>query len=405
MWIGLTEGDQTFWRHVAELARSEVLPHVLEWDDRGQFPPALWQRLGTHGLLGLACPEQYGGAGAGPRRLALALDAFAYGSKDLGVVNSWGVHSAMVGTAILRVGTDLQREKYLSEMSAGSLVGAFALTEPDAGSHAAAIQTKARRDDDGYILNGSKAFVTNGPQADVFLVIARSGDDKAPEFSAFLVDRDQPGLLVGPAEAKSCIRTSPCCDLELRDCRVSSKQRLGDEGQAFETVVLPALDWDRCVIWAGRLGRLRTILEDCTAYAKKRKQFGRPIWRHQAILFKLADMKVQLNAAEILMSQALVQLERGDSVRLDAAVARLFLGEATIRCAGDAVQIFGGSGFYPKNHVERFHRDARLDGIGGGTFEIQRMMIGRSVVDSMLDAKAPWMSGTIFPGPKPVETN
>jgi alkylation response protein AidB-like acyl-CoA dehydrogenase len=397
MWFGLSISDRSFWQKVAHFARQEVLPRVVAWDDQGSFPRSLWEKLGAKGLLGLCYPRALGGSGHGPKRLAIALDAFAYGSKDLGIVNSWGIHSAMVGLAIVNAGTDAQQRRYLPAMAAGRIVGAFALTEPEAGSHVVALQTTARREGNTFVIRGHKSFVTNGPQADLFLVIAKTGASGTEEMAAFLLERGTPGLVVGPAELKSCVRTSPCCDIELRDCRLPAKQRLGYKDTALKDVVFPALDRDRCVVWAGRLGRLRAILEDSTAYAKRRRQFGKPLCQHQAILFKLADMKVNLDAAEALLSRALMRLERNESVRLEAAVARLFLGKATTRSADEAVQIFGGRGFYPKNHVERYSRDARLDGIGGGTFEIQRMIIGRKVVESIVDTEAPWLSEAILP--------
>jgi alkylation response protein AidB-like acyl-CoA dehydrogenase len=401
MWVGLTTADHEFWKETAVLARKSMLPNVLTWDRAASFPRDLWRTLGRKGLLGIPFPRSYGGSASGITRLAIAFDAFAYGSKDLGIVNSWGVHTAMAGLAILYSGSPSLKRQLLPAMAAGVRIGAFALTEPDAGSHVGAIRTTARRDGDGYILSGRKTFVTNGPIADVFIVVARDGDDSEDRFSAFVVNRGTSGLTIGPAVEKSCIRTSPCGDIELRDCRVGNDHLLGLPGEAMESVILPALDRDRCVVWAGRLGRLRSILEDATAYAAGRVQFGRPIAQHQAVLFKLADIKIRLEQAESLISSALARLERGECVRESAAIARYVLGTATMASADDAMQVFGGYAFYPKNHVERYHRDARLDGIGGGTMEIQKVIIGRQVVSSV-DPQAAWLSSAVIPEAWPV---
>lgn len=396
MWPELSDSDREFWRRIVAFAKAEVLSHVLEWDRQGSFPRKLWITLGEAGLLGLPFPAEYGGAGAGALLTALAMDAFAYGSKDLGIVNSWGTHTGMAGMAIARTGTSAQKEKYLPELAGGRLVAAFALSEPMAGSHAAALTCRAIRDGSLYVISGEKCFVTNGPTADVFIIIARTKEGGGDPFTAFIVERDTPGLQVGSSREKTCIRTSPMGDVRLEDCRIPAEGRLGEEGQAFETIVFPALDWDRCVVWAGRLGRLRTIIEDSVIYAQRRRQFGKPIIQHQAIAFKLADMKVRLDAGAGLFSRALARLDRGESVRLEAAIARLFLGEAVMSSASEATQIFGGYGFYPENHVERYYRDAKLDGIGGGTLEIQRLIISR-FLGGRDGADDVWMSPWILP--------
>lgn len=380
-----------FWQEVVAFARAEVLPHVLQWDRNAAVPREFWRTLAKKGLLGLPLPSRFGGASASARRTAVALDAFAYGSKDLGIVNSWGCHMAMAGMAIVAGRSVDQQQRYLPGMAAGELIAAFALTEPEAGSHAAAMRTRAVRDGQDYVLDGEKCFVTNGPVADLFVVIAQMDLDGRDRPTAFIVERGAPGLIVLPQREKSCIRTSPLCDIRLERCRVAASQQLGEPGRAFETLVLPALDWDRCVVWAGRLGRLRNLLEDSVTYSRRRQQFGKPIAQHQAIAFKLADMKVALDAAEQLLSRALSDLDEGRSARLSAAVARLFLGESVMAAAADAAQVYGGYGFYPENHVERYYRDAKLDGIGGGTFEIQRLIISRALFEGDGSSAARWL--------------
>ena len=247
----------------------------------------------------------------------------------------------MVGMALVEFGTPEQQSRYLPGMAAGDMIAGFALTEPEAGSHAANMRTSIRRDGDDYIVSGSKSFVTNAPDADLIIVVGRMDDTAADDagrgtHSALIVERESAGLTIGPARDKSCIQTSPLADVELDDCRVPSDQRLGEEGRAFETIAMSALNWDRCVVWAGRLGRLRTIIEDCLAYGTAREQFDRPIARHQTIAFKLADMKLRLNAAEALMAEAIARLDQGRSVRMEASIARLHLGEATMASANDA---------------------------------------------------------------------
>lgn len=392
MWIGLSEADRLFWRRTAEFARKTARPHIHDWERAGQFPRSLWLELGRRGLLGMSF-------GRGPQslvRLALALDAFAYGSKDLGIVNSWGVHSAMAGGVIDGWAVESARRRLLPLMASGRCIAAFALTEPNAGSDAAAIETSARWDGRGYVLSGRKAFVTNSTHADVFVVIARDADADERSFSAFVVERGASGLKVGPVMEKTCIRTSPCGEVELRECRVAKQFLLGERGKAFQSIVLPALDLDRCVVWAGRLGRLRSVLEDVTAYAAKRTQFGQPIGRHQAVMFKLAEIRAGLETSETVLSAALHRLSQGQSVRHAAAVARYVLGISTMEAADHAMQTFGGYAFDPRNHVERYHRDARLDGIGGGTTEMQRFIIGRETLGSV-DPDGPWMSPFVAP--------
>lgn len=396
MWTGLTESDLRFWQEVATFARKFALPHVLAWDRDATFPRQLWRKIGRRNLLGLGLPKRMGGAGGDIARLALALDAFAYGSKDLGIVNSWGVHSAMAAQTIARTGVAGLRRRLLPALANGAKIGAFALTEPDAGSNIAAMRASIRRDGTGYVVSAHKVFVTNGPEADVFVIVARDSERGEDAYSAIVVERGTRGLTIGGADDKTCIRTSPCGDIRLKDCRVGAENLLGPRGKAMEAVVLPALDRDRCVVWAGRLGRLRAILEDATAYAGGRIQFGRPIARHQSILFKLASMKIGLETAESLLTNALSDLAAGGAVRERAAIAREALGLTTMASADDAFQIFGGYGFNPKNHVERYHRDARLDGIGGGTSEMQKIIIGKQLV-STVNRSAPWMSACILP--------
>ena len=237
MWPNLTDDDRAFWKSTAAFARERVLPHVLDWDRRAILPRHLWRDMVAQGLLGLPFPQEVGGSAGGAVRTALAMDAFAYGSKDLGIANSWGVHTAMVGMALVNFGSPEQQRAYLPAMAAGDVVTAFALTEPDAGSHAAAIRTSIRRDGGDYVVTGAKSFVTNAPDADLFVVAGRMDEEESDAkgrgtFSALIVERDTPGLTVGPAREKSCIRTSPLADIELSDCRVPAGRRLGDEGQA-----------------------------------------------------------------------------------------------------------------------------------------------------------------------------
>ncbi len=396
MWPGLTAEDRRFWRNVAEFARRSVLPRILEWDRAGTLPRSLWFDLAKQDFLGLAIPKTLGGAGAGVKRLALALDAFAYGSKDLGIVNSWGVHSAMAGMALVRFGTFEQQQKYLPLMASGTAVAAFALSEPEAGSHARAIKTTVRRDGDHYVVRGTKAHVSNAPFADLFVTIGRM-ESASDAFTALMIERDTSGLTVGLARDKSCIRTSPLANVQFDDCRIPLGACLGEEGMAFDAIVPSILDWDRCVVWAGRLGRLRTLLEDSVAYAARRVQFNKPIAQHQAIAFKLADMKVRLEAAQALLAQAVDNLERDELTNLSAALARLFLGEATMAGADDMAQIFGGNAFYPEFHVERYCRDSKLDGIGGGSSEIQHLIISRELLKITESVADPWLSDAVLP--------
>lgn len=395
MWSGLTESDLRFWKDIAEFGRKAVLPHILEWDRDAVFPRPIWRKIGRQGLLALGLPRAHGGRGD-LRRLALALDAFAYGSKDLGIVNSWGVHVAMASLTIAECGKPALKRRLLPKMASGTAIGAFALTEPEAGSNVGAMRTTAASDGAAFTISGRKSFVSNGPDADVVVVVARDPECGADAYSAFAVERSTPGFRTGAADAKTCIRTSSCGEIRLEGCRVPAENLLGTRGSAMQSVVMPALDRDRCVVWAGRLGRMRNILEDASAYATKRIQFGKPIARHQAILFKLSAIKIRLETAECLLTTTLDDLAAGKPVNDRAAIARYVLGKATMESADDAFQIFGGYGFDPTNHVERYHRDARLDGIGGGTDEIQQIIVGKQVIAG-LDSAKPWLSPAVVP--------
>ena len=374
----LTDEQRAFREQVIKFARNEIAPYGEEYDARGEFCWEAWRKMGDFGLLGLHFPEEYGGSGADVLTACVAAEAMGRGGTDGGLTLSWGAHTYLCGDTILANGTDAQKKRFLPKLATGEWVGAMGLTEPGAGSDAAAIRTTCRKEDGHYVLNGSKMFITNGPIADVVVVYATQDPSRKHEgVSAFIIEKDFEGYSSGKKLRKMGVRTSTTSELIFDDCRVPEENLLGEEGAGF-MMALRTLEWDRSALLAPFVGGAEYILEQCARYALDRKQFGRPIAKFQAIQHKLADMKITLEVAKLLVYRVAWCKDQGLPLNhLEASVAKLFVGDWGMKMASEAVQIHGGYGLMQEYPVERFFRDIKLGQIGGGTSEIQKLVISK----------------------------
>jgi alkylation response protein AidB-like acyl-CoA dehydrogenase len=361
---------------VYKFSKDRIAPRAEALDLKGEFGWENWRDMAEMGLLGLPFPEEYGGSNASPLATCLAMEAMAHGGADSGTTLSWGAHTILCGVPIWLLGTKEQKEKYLPKIASGEWIGGFGLTEPEAGSDAAALKTTAVKKDDRWILNGSKMFITNGPIGSVFIVFAVTDKGAGNKgISAFIVEKDFPGFSAGKELKKLGNRTSPTSELVFENCEVPEENLLGPLNLGFLAVGKETLEWERSCMIAPIVGGMEFILEECIKYAKERKQFGQPIANFQAIQHKLADMKVALEASRMLIYRVAWMKERGQSAMLEASIAKLFITEQMVKMANDAVQIFGGYGYIHDYPVERAYRDAKLGTIGAGTSEVQKMII------------------------------
>ena len=372
-----------FYRSVRDMAAAVVAPGAHDRDVEGRFDRDVWDRLGEFGLLGLPVPEDYGGSGADIVTTCLALEALSEGGHDAGLGLSVGAHLTIGTVPIWLHGTEEQKRRYLPDLCSGKAIGAMAITEPEAGSDAAGIKCAARRDGDSWVINGSKIFITNGSIADSVIVIAVTDPvaGSGRGVTAFIVETDNPGFSVGRDLDKMGTRSSPLSLLHFDDCRVPADAMLGEEGSALWQVAFECFDWERCVMIASSVGGMKASLAAAISYAKERHAFGKPIARHQAIQHKIAEMKAQLDAARLTLYHAAWLKQEGKPHQVVASVAKLFVAEAAMRNAIEATQIFGGYGYIKEYPVERSMRDAKLISIGGGTSEIQKMIIARHLLD------------------------
>ena len=370
----ITDEQKAFRQSVYDWAAATIAPGAAERDREGRWDPAIWKSLAEQGLAGLPIPEQYGGGGASIIDCCLANEAIAEGGHDGGFNLSLGAHWVIGSAPIWLHGTEEQKKRYLPSLCDGTFIGAWASTEPEAGSDSAGLRTTATRDGDSWVLNGTKIFITNGPIAQVCTVLAKTGEKSA---TAFLVDTDNPGFRVGRELDKMGCRSSPTAEIALVDCRVPADAVLGPEGEALWRVAFECFDWERTVMMASGIGGMQSTLDTCIRYAKERKQFGRPIASFQAIAHKLAEMKVRLEACRTAVYRAAWLKQEGQPHQMEASIAKYMVGEMSVQNALDAIQIHGGYGYLRDFPVERALRDAKLGSLGGGTSEIQKLIISR----------------------------
>jgi len=343
-------------------------------------------QLAELGFFGMLIPEEYDGLGLDERSYLLALEEIAVGDASAAVLLS--VHNSLPTSLLLDYGTDDQKQRFLGPMARGELLGAFMLSEAEAGSDAGALRTHAVRDGDDWVINGTKAWVSHGNEAGVLLCMARtdlSETRRNAGISTFILTPDLPGFNLGKKESKMGLRASPTLQINLDGCRVPGDRLLGEEGRGF-SYALGSLDQGRLGIAAQAIGIARAALEAATRYAAERKQFGKPIAEFQAIQFKLADMATQITAARTLLHAAASAKERGEKITRFSSMAKLFASETAMSVTTQAVQIFGGYGYVTDYPVERFFRDAKVTEIYEGTSEIQRMVIAREVLAAALAA-------------------
>jgi butyryl-CoA dehydrogenase len=360
---------------VLRFARKEIAPRVREHDLRGEFDFLAWKRLGEMGILGLHLPAEYGGNGASVMTCVAVGEALGEAGVDGGLALAYGAHSFLCADTILAHGSDAQRRRWLPRLATGEWMGCMALTEPGAGSDVAALSTRAEKRDGGYVLEGRKMFITNGGLADVAVVYARTDPDPHRGISAFVVEKDTKGFSAGRNLHKLGMRSSVTSELVFDGCFVPEENRLGGEGAGFQ-MAMQTVEWDRSTLLAPFLGQLQFLIDRCCVYAKERVQFGRPIASFQAVKHKLADLKILLEAARGLVYRVAWCKDQGRPLNhLEAACAKLFVGDASLGPTSDAVVLHGGYGYCHDYDVERVFRDARLAAIGGGTSDIQKLVI------------------------------
>ncbi|MCM3087162.1 acyl-CoA dehydrogenase [Bhargavaea ginsengi] len=369
-----TEEQKMMRRMVRDFAKNEVEPFIPRME-AGEFPRPLLEKMGGLGLMGITVPEEYGGSGMDYTSYIIAIHELSKVSAVMGVILS--VHTSVGINPILKFGTEEQKRKYIPKMASGEYLGAFCLTEPSSGSDAGAMKTKAAKKDGHYVLNGSKVFITNGGEADVYIVFANTNPEAGSRgVTAFIVEKGTPGLIIGKDEEKMGLHGSRTVQLTFEDMEVPEENRLGQEGEGFK-IALANLDAGRIGIAAQSLGIAEAATDAAVAYAKERVQFGKPIAANQGIGFKLADMATSVEAARLLVYQAADLYGQGLPAGKEASMAKLFASQAAMDCAIEAIQVFGGYGYTEDYPVERYFRDAKVTQIYEGTSEIQRIVISK----------------------------
>lgn len=375
--LRFTEEQEMMRNMVQDFAREEIAPEVERMEKEDRFPQEIIHKMGELGLMGIPIPEEYGGSGMDFTSYIIAIHEISKVSAAVGVILS--VHTSVGTNPILRFGTEEQKKKYIPKLASGKYVGAFALTEPGAGSDAANVKMTAKLKDDHYILNGSKIFITNGTAADTFITFARTGEGKEG-ISAFIVERDTPGFSIGKVEEKMGLHGTGTVTLSFDNCQVPKEQLLGEEGEGFK-IAMANLNVGRIGIGAQSLGVAEAALEHAIHYAKEREQFGKPIAHNQGISFKLADMATKIEAAKLLVYYAVDLAEKKLPLSQAASMAKMFASDTAMKTAIEAVQIFGGYGYTEDHPVERFFREAKVTQIYEGTNEIQRIVIAKNLLD------------------------
>ncbi|XXF81447.1 acyl-CoA dehydrogenase [Myxococcaceae bacterium GXIMD 01537] len=374
----LTDVQREIQRMCREFAAKELTPNARKWDETHVWPTEAVQKLAELALLGVAVPEQYGGAGLDNVCYAIAMEEISRGCASTGVIMS--VNNSLYCDPVMKFGTEAQKEEFLTPFARGEKLGCFGLTEPEAGSDAAAQKTVAVRRGDEYVINGSKNWITNGPKADAIVLFTMT--DKAAGhkgITAFLVPTNTPGFIRAEPDKKMGISAAWSCSMFFEDMRVPVKNRLGNEGDGFK-VAMSTLDGGRIGIASQALGIARAAFEEAVRYSGERKSFGKPIRDHQAIQFMIADMATEIDAARLLVHQAALLKDKGVRHSDQSAMAKLYASEMASRVANKALQVHGGMGYSKEMDVERHVRDARITEIYEGTSEIQRIVISANLL-------------------------
>jgi acyl-CoA dehydrogenase len=363
---------------VREFAQKEISPEIERMEAEDRFPIEIVEKMGALGLMGIPIPENYSGSGMDYTSYIITIHELSKVSATIGVVLS--VHTSVGTIPILHFGTEEQKKHYIPKLATGQYLGAFALTEPGAGSDVKSMKTIAKKKNDQYILNGSKVFITNGGVANTYIVFARTNNDKATnEVSAFIIEKDTPGLIIGKKEKKMGLHGSSTVQLTFDNCIVPKEQLLGGEGEGFQ-IAMANLNVGRIGIAAQALGIAEAALEYAVKYAKEREQFGKTIAENQGISFKLADMATEVEAAKLLVYHVASLVERNIDCGKEASMAKMYASKTAMRTAIEAVQILGGYGYTRDYPVERFFRDAKVTQIYEGTNEIQHIVIAKHLL-------------------------
>jgi alkylation response protein AidB-like acyl-CoA dehydrogenase len=374
----LNEEQQQLKKTVRDFAEREIAPNVMKWDEAGDFPLATVKELGKLGLLGTIFPTEYGGAGMGYVEYVTAVEELSRVDGSVGIIVA--AHTSLCSNHIFLFGTEAQKKKYVSRLATGESLGAWGLTEPSSGSDAGSARMNAVRKKDGWLLNGTKTFCTNGHYADVLVVVAVT--DRAAHthgLSAFIVEKGTKGFRAGKKENKLGLRASDTAELIFEDCLIPAENLLGKEGDGFIDA-MQVLDGGRISIAALSLGMAEGAYDAALKYSKQRKQFGKAISEFQAIQWKLADMATEIEAARMLTLRAASMKDAGLKTTLESSMAKLYASEVAVRCANEGVQIHGGYGFIKDYPAEKYYRDVKLCTIGEGTSEIQRLVIARQLL-------------------------
>jgi len=383
--FALTDQQQQLRRAVREFAEGEILPHVMEWDEASRFPSELIPKMAEMGFLGVIFPEKYGGAGMGYVEYAIIIEELSRVDGSVGIIVA--AHNSLCTNHLYKFGTEEQKKKYVEPLAQGKKLGCWSLTEPEAGSDAGGTRTKAVRQGDSWVINGSKTFTTNGHYADVCVGMAvTDASKKSHGISAFVIEKGTAGFKPGKKENKLGLRASDTSEVIFTDCKVPAGNLVGKEGEGFVNS-LQILDGGRISIASLGLGMAQGAYEAAVKYAKQRKQFGKAIAEFQAIQFKLADMAMEIEAARLLTYKAAWLADKAIAagnydfrITQESSMAKLYAGETAVRVANECVQIHGGYGFIKDYPAEKFYRDVKLCTIGEGTSEIQRMVIARQIL-------------------------
>jgi len=373
-----TENQKMISQMVRDFGAREIVPKIMDWDERQEFPVELFKKMGRLGLMGVLIPEEWGGAGFGYMEYVTVISEISRMDGSIGL--SVAAHNSLCVGHILQFADKEQKQKYLPKLATAEWIGAWGLTEPNTGSDAGNMTTVAIKDGDHYVLNGAKNFITHGKSGNVAVVIARTGEvGDSHGMTAFIIEKGTPGFSAGIKSNKLGMRASETTELIFTDCRVHKSQVIGKEGDGF-VQSLKVLDGGRISIAALSLGIAQGAFEAALHYSKERHQFNRPISSFQGISFKLADMATKIEAARLLTFRAADMKNKGQNVNKESAMAKLYASETAVEVANEAVQIFGGYGYTKDYPVEKFYRDAKLCTIGEGTSEIQKLVISRVIL-------------------------